>query len=300
MLIAAEVLYALVAGLCGVVFIYLKLFYAPKLKPEPARPWAHFDEHGCLWNRANPSMTPTTRMRAFPTADNTYAIMTAAIAKSGDRLTAGKRRIRKRHWVEFQGRLVEKLELEDTYDFMTMRAFGEAMHQIGCGLVAMASLKRNDCIVIYAETAREWMLAAQGAFTQGVTVVTVYATLGEEGFLHGAMQTRAKLVVADAKLLNILSSVFATSAARYVSRASPLALIALLSPLSRLSLSSLSLSPLSLLSLSLSPCSRLALTLLSSSSHALVSPSPRRVPSSPVPSSRHMQPQGPAVGRLHP
>ena len=34
-------------------------------------------------------------------------------------------------------------------------------------------------------------------------MVTVYATLGEEGFLHGALQTKAKLVVADAKLLKV-------------------------------------------------------------------------------------------------
>jgi hypothetical protein len=45
-------------------------------------------------------------------------------------------------------------------------------------------------------------------------VVTIYATLGEEGFLHGAIQTRAKLVVADAKLLKVLTNVIKTDGAK--------------------------------------------------------------------------------------
>ena len=206
-----EAIYALILG--AVILVYLKLTSAPKLKKAPALPWAHFDEYGCLWNRANPEMTPATRMKAFPKADNTYAIMVAAIRKSEGTLTAGKRQIKKRHWVEFNGREVEKLELADEYDWMTMKTMGETMHAIGAGLVKMAGLRANDCIIIYAETAREWMLAAQGAFTQGLTVVTIYATLGEEGFTYGAMQTKAKLVVADAKLLKVLGNVFKTSAA---------------------------------------------------------------------------------------
>ena len=56
------------------------------------------------------------------------------------------------------------------------------------------------------------MLTAQGAFTQGLTVVTVYATLGEDGLIHGAKQTKAKVIVADAKLLKVLANVFKNSA----------------------------------------------------------------------------------------
>ena len=52
------------------------------------------------------------------------------------------------------------------------------------------------------------MLSAQGAFTQGLTVVTIYATLGEEGLMHGVRQTKAKALVADAKLLKIVASAY--------------------------------------------------------------------------------------------
>jgi long-subunit acyl-CoA synthetase (AMP-forming) len=172
-------------------------------------------------------------MVKYPDADNTYAVMAAACASGGDKLTAGKRRLIQRHWVDFKGKQVEKLTLADEYEWMTYRSFGEAMHHIGCGFVAWAECKPNDCVIIYAETcaprvarwklpipalprarptgrrpslrsstlthirtplgrAREWMLAAQGAFTQGLTIVTVYATLGEEGFAHGAKQTKVR------------------------------------------------------------------------------------------------------------
>jgi hypothetical protein len=109
LLSSPEATYTLIAGL--VLLVYLKLSSAPKLAKAPAKPWAHFDEFGCLWNRANPEGKPATRMKSFPKADNTYAIMTAAIKKSPSTLTAGKRQLKKRHWVEHQGREVEKLEV---------------------------------------------------------------------------------------------------------------------------------------------------------------------------------------------
>ena len=50
------------------------------------------------------------------------------------------------------------------------------------------------------------MLAAQAAFTQSLQVVTVYATLGEEGLIHGTTQTKSKVIVCDAKLLKVVAS----------------------------------------------------------------------------------------------
>jgi acyl-CoA synthetase (AMP-forming)/AMP-acid ligase II len=75
------------------------------------------------------------------------------------------------------------------------------MADLASGMVAFAKLKPGDKVIIYAETQLEWMLAALAAFTQSLTVVTIYATLGEEGLAHGLSQTKAKLIIADAKLL---------------------------------------------------------------------------------------------------
>lgn len=49
-------------------------------------------------------------------------------------------------------------------------------------------------------------VAAQAAFRQGAVVVTIYATLGEEGVKHGMNETKAPVVVCDGKLLKTLLS----------------------------------------------------------------------------------------------
>lgn len=52
-------------------------------------------------------------------------------------------------------------------------------------------------------------VAAQAAFRQGAVVVTIYATLGEDGVKHGITETKAPLVVCDSKLFKTLVGVIA-------------------------------------------------------------------------------------------
>jgi len=198
------IIYAAAAVLLTLVMLGM-MGAKPRFKPTPL-PYGVFDEKGVLWHRDAVGKHHAT----LPSIATGYDIMKSACAKGGNNQTAGKRRIIKRHWVDFNGKKVEKLELSSDYEWMTYSQFNTAMHAVGSGMTEVASLAANDCVIIYAETAREWFLAAQGAFTQGLTVVTIYATLGEEGFTHGAAQTRAKLVVADAKLLKVLGNVFKT------------------------------------------------------------------------------------------
>ena len=103
----------------------------------------------------------------------------------------------------------EKLELADAYDFMSYKAFGEALGDIGSGLAAKG-LSPKDRAVIYADTSREWWLSANGIYSAGLTVVTVYSTLGKEGLMHGLVQTKAKALFADAKLLTIIASLLSS------------------------------------------------------------------------------------------
>lgn len=50
-------------------------------------------------------------------------------------------------------------------------------------------------------------MAAQAAFRQGAVVVTIYATLGEDGVLHGINETKSPIVVCDNKLFKTLAAV---------------------------------------------------------------------------------------------
>jgi len=175
---------------------------AKKIKqvPLPYGVW----ENNVLWNH----LSVGKHKSSIDGALTAYDVMVNTCKKFPAALTAGKRPLVKRHWVDLNGKKVEKLELADSYDWITYQQFETTMTELGAGMTSLLSLKANDCIIIYAETAREWFLAAQGAFSQGLTVVTIYATLGEEAFMHGAAQTKAKLVVADAKLLKVVGNVF--------------------------------------------------------------------------------------------
>jgi long-subunit acyl-CoA synthetase (AMP-forming) len=50
-------------------------------------------------------------------------------------------------------------------------------------------------------------VAAQAVYRQNCTVVTIYATLGQDGVKHGVNQTRAPIVIADVKLLPCITSI---------------------------------------------------------------------------------------------
>lgn len=56
-------------------------------------------------------------------------------------------------------------------------------------------------IVIFAETRAEWMIAAHACFKQNLTVVTIYATLGDEGISHGINETEVDTVITSHDLL---------------------------------------------------------------------------------------------------
>jgi len=145
--------------------------------------------------------------------------MQLAIATHSDSLTCGKRALVQRHYEEVKDREtgkikeVEKLTLADKYDFITYKEFGDTLAAVGSAFAGYG-FKPDDRLVIYAETSREWMLSAQGAYSAGMTVVTVYATLGKEGLMHGIAQTKAKALVTDAKLLVNVASLLTSSESR--------------------------------------------------------------------------------------
>lgn len=76
------------------------------------------------------------------------------------------------------------------------------------------NLTARKNIVIFAETREEWMIAAYGCFKQNLTVVTIYATLGEEAIAHGINETEVDTVITShdllpkfKRLLNVLPQV---------------------------------------------------------------------------------------------
>ncbi|KAG0411771.1 hypothetical protein HPB47_011109 [Ixodes persulcatus] len=56
-------------------------------------------------------------------------------------------------------------------------------------------------VVILAETRLEWMLAAQACLRINIPVVTLYATLGEDGIIHGINETEATHLITSYDLM---------------------------------------------------------------------------------------------------
>lgn len=73
------------------------------------------------------------------------------------------------------------------------RNFGRGMRELG--------MQPHDKVVIFAETRAEWTIAAHGLFKQSVTIVTIYATLGDEGVIHGVNETEVSTIVTSHELI---------------------------------------------------------------------------------------------------
>ena len=127
--------------------------------------------------------------------------MALAVEQGGSKQAVGKRPLLTRSYESVGGKEVEKLTFSDTYEWTSYADWGANFAALGASMVNWGGAKAGDSVVIYAETQMEWMLACQAAYSQSLTVVTIYATLGEEGVLHGCAQTKAPLMVLDAKLM---------------------------------------------------------------------------------------------------
>lgn len=71
--------------------------------------------------------------------------------------------------------------------------FGRGLRELG--------QQPKENIVIFAETRAEWMVAAHGCFKQNIPIVTIYATLGDEGIIHGIKETEVEIVITTHELL---------------------------------------------------------------------------------------------------
>lgn len=97
------------------------------------------------------------------------------------------------------GRVFKKYNLGD-YKWKTFieverlaACFGRGLRELG--------VRPKENIVIFAETRAEWMIAAHGCFKHNIPIVTIYATLGDEGVAHGINETEVTTVITTHDLL---------------------------------------------------------------------------------------------------
>nr|XP_025665619.1 long chain acyl-CoA synthetase 9, chloroplastic isoform X2 [Arachis hypogaea] len=123
--------------------------------------------------------------------------------RHAERLLLGTRRLVSREVVTSEdGRTFEKLHLGD-YEWLTYAKTFEAVCGFASGLATLGHV-REERAAIFADTREEWFIALQGCFRRNVTVVTIYASLGEEALCHSLNETEVTTVICAQKELKTL------------------------------------------------------------------------------------------------
>lgn len=162
----------------------------------------------CLWNAEAPKQGQSHTFKALPHsgADTAVKILEETTKLHGARRAVGWRDVVKVHEVEENGAKREKIEFKNEYQWLTYAEYYERVLNLARGF-SLIGLVAQAKIVIYADTQRDWLVSAFAAWHSNAQVVTIYATLGEEGALHGINETGATVVVVDARLLKVLAKI---------------------------------------------------------------------------------------------
>ncbi|XP_062111960.1 long chain acyl-CoA synthetase 8-like [Humulus lupulus] len=103
------------------------------------------------------------------------------------------------------GRKFEKLHFRE-YEWQT---YGEAFDRacnFASGLIKLGH-NVDTRAALFSETRADWLITFQGCFRQNITVVTIYATLGEEALIHALNETSTSTLICDSKQLKKLAAI---------------------------------------------------------------------------------------------
>lgn len=136
-------------------------------------------------------------------ADTLAILFEQTCARHCDNLLLGTRiLISQETEVSEDGRAFEKVTLGH-YEWTTYGQAFRSADDFASGLVAIGH-EKGERVAIFAETRAEWFLALQACFRRNLTVVTIYASLGEEALVHSLNETEVTTVVCDRKQLKKL------------------------------------------------------------------------------------------------
>jgi len=184
--------------------------------PEPEREhgeWGEPEEAPCEFGPPL-RLKGLTEMISTPADGSTivWEMVKNSCARTPHEPAVGSRELLRVHKVEENGKTFEKLELANVYHFLTYSEYMDRVQSFARGLTygsipGLEFIEAQGRLVMYAETQRDWMVAALAAFSMSIQVVTIYATLGEEGALHGLNETAAAVCIVDTKLLKVLTKI---------------------------------------------------------------------------------------------
>ncbi|ELK08255.1 Long-chain-fatty-acid--CoA ligase 4 [Pteropus alecto] len=136
----------------------------------------------------------------IPGADTLDKLFDHAVSTFGKKDSLGTREIlSEENEMQPNGKVFKKLILGN-YKWMSYLEVNLRVNNFGSGLTALG-LKPKNTIAIFCETRAEWLIAAQTCFKYNFPLVTLYATLGKEGVVHGLNESEAAYLITSVELL---------------------------------------------------------------------------------------------------
>uniref|UniRef100_A0A251IRQ0 AMP-dependent synthetase/ligase domain-containing protein n=1 Tax=Manihot esculenta TaxID=3983 RepID=A0A251IRQ0_MANES len=146
---------------------------------------------------------PTQLETAWEGVFTLAALFEFACKSHGDKFLLGTRRlIARENEVTPDGRTFEKVHLGE-YEWLTYDKVFEKVCNFASGLAHIGH-GREERVAIFADTRAEWFISLQGCFRRNVTVVTIYASLGEDALCHSLNETEVTTVICGNKELKKL------------------------------------------------------------------------------------------------
>ncbi|KAH7931689.1 hypothetical protein HPB51_029717 [Rhipicephalus microplus] len=143
--------------------------------------------------------TPDVMRAQFKGLETIDSFFRHAVKKYGDRPCFGTRVCKNHKYEIVDGKRMIKYELGD-YRWKTFKEADAAVEALARGLTTLGLLPYSR-LVIFAETREEWMLVALACFRRAIVVCTIYATLGDDGLVHGVNETEVKTIITTEELL---------------------------------------------------------------------------------------------------
>jgi long-chain acyl-CoA synthetase len=178
-----------------------KLLESPPLRSVPV----HEDDPS---HRVNPSAKGSLATTPRPNVFTLYDLAKDAFQRYNSRHCMGVR--------EFKGWKTPKVKEFGDITWMTYGDVSQKAHKFGAslraaGMQASPSTTTLDActtpcrLAIFENTCAEWMIAAIGATTQAISVVTVYATLGLDSVIEAVKENQIPVIVCNQKDVKALA-----------------------------------------------------------------------------------------------
>ncbi|KAL1822074.1 hypothetical protein ACET3Z_008852 [Daucus carota] len=139
-------------------------------------------------------------------ADTMTALFEQSCLKHSKLRCLGTReQLSKEYITDGSGRKHEKLHLGE-YKWETYGEIFDRACNFESGIIMLGHTVGTRA-AIFSESRPEWFIALQGCLRQNITVVTIYASLGEDALVHSLNETEVSTLICDSKQLKKLPAV---------------------------------------------------------------------------------------------